>query len=376
VALRVVPDGVTISTWGGTVQFHTDPAANVTWTSLNPAVATVGPTTGTATAVTSGQVTIRAATERDTAYAVLTVALPGAGVVTQWMPQSLPSTPGGGALEDLYGVWGLAADHVHAVGAFERWIHYDGANWTLLQGRGFDVCCSLYRLGGTSPTDIWAVGGDVWHSDGSSIEKRGLGGPPVQYRDVWAASPRDVFVVGDSGTILHFDGRGWRAMSLVGAAATFADLHGVWGTSARNVIVVGGSPQESVIMRFDGQSWTKMSIPGIGVFVDVWGTSSSNVYAVTSYARVWRFDGSSWAEVKFIYDFYPTALSGTSPSDVFVVGSSSAGGDRIFHFDGNTWSETTTGTGLNATGVWGTMTDVFVTGFYFGTRGAVFRGTR
>ena len=44
---------------------------------------------------------------------------------------------------------------------------------------------------------------------------------------VWGSSATDVFVVGDAGTVLHYDGSAWSKMN----CGTSANLKGVWGTS-------------------------------------------------------------------------------------------------------------------------------------------------
>ena len=52
---------------------------------------------------------------------------------------------------------------------------------------------------------------------------------------VWGSSSSDVFAVGWSGTILHYDGSAWSAMS--SGATTW--LNGVWGSSGSDVFAVG-----------------------------------------------------------------------------------------------------------------------------------------
>lgn len=376
-ALVVMPGGASVVAGGGTQSFSATlrsrdgsitAARGVRWASLNPTVATIDNLNGVATAVASGQATIQAATERDTGYALLTVAIPGAGAVTQWTAQTLPSVPGGGQVEDLYAVWGTSSQDVYAAGIFGRIVRYTGSTWALLPTGSTSV--NHRALWGTSASDIYAVGGDILHFDGATWQGTG----PGSFYDVWGSSPRDVFVVGENGIVLHFDGRGWSELNL-GAATTGDPLYGIWGTSAGNVFAVGGTGQ-TVILRFDGRSWVRMTTGASVAIRDVWGTSPADVYAVTFNGSVLRFDGAMWTEIASFVDFFASAIWGTSPSDIFVVGARPGGGDRIFHFDGNGWTETTTGTGFNPAGVWGTMTDVFIAGYYVGTRGAVFRGTR
>jgi hypothetical protein len=52
---------------------------------------------------------------------------------------------------------------------------------------------------------------------------------------VWGSSGSNVFAVGDSGTILHYDGSSWSSMT----SGTSNDLEGVWGSSGSNVFATG-----------------------------------------------------------------------------------------------------------------------------------------
>jgi hypothetical protein len=44
---------------------------------------------------------------------------------------------------------------------------------------------------------------------------------------IWGSSLSDVFAVGNYGTIMHYDGSAWGAMT----SGTTTDLIGVWGSS-------------------------------------------------------------------------------------------------------------------------------------------------
>ena len=54
------------------------------------------------------------------------------------------------------------------------------------------------------------------------------------------------------GKILHYDGSGWSAMS----SGTAIDLFGVWGSSGSDVFAVS---EYGTILHFDGSSWSAMS---------------------------------------------------------------------------------------------------------------------
>jgi hypothetical protein len=183
---------------------------------------------------------------------------------------------------------------------------------------------------------------------------------------VWGSSSTDVFAVGGSGTILHYDGGDWTAMTW---GADFG-LEGVWGSGSNNVFAVGGYDgfglALGVIMQYDGDCWRVVFSTTEYQFTHVWGSSDSDVFAATSRGPVLHFDGTGWTPMKS-----GTAAMdglggvwGSLADDVFAVG-----GDEIWHYDGATWQFTasmgasiTEGT-LSLRRVWGSSsTDVFAVG--------------
>jgi photosystem II stability/assembly factor-like uncharacterized protein len=64
-------------------------------------------------------------------------------------------------------------------------------------------------------------------------------------RAVWGTDPANVYAVGDSGTLLRFDGGRWTGQPV----PTGRRLRAIWGTSPQDVFVVGDS---GVVLSFDG----------------------------------------------------------------------------------------------------------------------------
>ncbi len=145
---------------------------------------------------------------------------------------------------------------------------------------------------------------------------------------VWGRSGSDVFAVGDSGTILHYDGTAWSAMT----SGTTNNLNGVWGTTfGDDAFAVGDN---GTILHYDGTSWFAMASLTTNNLNDVWGSSDSNVYAVGDSGTILRYDGTAWSAMTSGTTNNLNGIWGTSGNDVFAVGDNFAS----LHFDGIAWS--------------------------------------
>jgi hypothetical protein len=120
----------------------------------------------------------------------------------------------------------------------------------------------LWGVWGADPSDMWAVGGDG-RTEGAAVVLRFEGDqwqevpvpdlerPNVRaFFKVWGTSSDNVYMVGQRGAVLRFDGDELTE-ELVG---TSVDLISLWGTSADNIVLVGGR-SNGVVVHFDGDGW-------------------------------------------------------------------------------------------------------------------------
>ncbi|MCA9626107.1 MAG: hypothetical protein KC766_00515, partial [Myxococcales bacterium] len=278
---------------------------------------------------------------------------------------------------------GLGAQYVRAVwtgGPSDTWIvnddgtvaHYDGMSWQTYTVGGGSVPMAgihksdsgevrsvsrngdLYRLvdgafisePGPTPAltmkmfgigdHIWLVGGtSLRHYDGVAwSEERILG----NMTGIYGRSARDLWVVGQTGLLAHFDGATWTRVDS-GAGIIFED---VWGTSEDDL----WAGAQGSLHHYDGSAWTFEPTYPSSVY-GLWGTSRSDVWAVGAGGSISRFDGATWsaADVSALSSDTLHAVWGTSSSDVWAVGASGT----IAHFDGSAWTPSS-----------GTLTDFYV----------------
>lgn len=154
----------------------------------------------------------------------------------------------------------------------------------------------LWGVWGSSPSDVWAVGGDpfpggvptVLHYDGTSWEA--IETPELMranvfaFFKVWGSGPDDVWVVGQRGAVLHYDGTEWTE-ELIGASV---DMISLWGTGPDRIVVVGGRGN-GTFYTYDGSSWQEgeipLGLPGLnGVWVD------EQIHVVGEQGTIYSFD--------------------------------------------------------------------------------------
>jgi len=199
------------------------------------------------------------------------------------------------------GLWwahGFGPDDVYAVGEQGTLAHWNGTDWTVLDtGSPF----TLWGIWGASPTEMWAVGGDVL-TGGAGVLRGwdGVGWTDVTSIDVtdelffkvWGSAADDVFVVGDGGTILHYDGTDWTTMD----SGTTQRLITVYGRGPGDVYAVGGLASP-VLLHYNGSTWNELTTPFLDGLMGVWTTTGSDVVVAGFRGFLGRGDGDTWEEI-------------------------------------------------------------------------------
>ncbi len=125
---------------------------------------------------------------------------------------------------------------------------------------------ALLSIGGSSATDVFAVGADhgsgplVLHYDGTTWTSLDTG---VRSIDLWwvhSLGPNQALMGGARGAILRYDGGTFTRMTTPGFANQ--TVFGIWARSATEAWAVGAvSGRNGFIWRWDGTAWTELSLP-------------------------------------------------------------------------------------------------------------------
>lgn len=223
----------------------------------------------------------------------------------------------------LHAVWGAADDDVWVAGK-GLW-HWDGARWTGALDAGW-----FLSVRGVSSNDVWALGQTaVFHFDGRAwTQTAAVDGPLTA---LWVRSATEVWAVGYAGVVLRWDGVRWTALP---GLPTSHHLHGVSGTSARDVWVVGMQVDAqgggtSLIEHWDGVRWTAAPTPTWPETNTTWyravlARSPTDVWVAGINGTVLQWNGARWRSVPSGTRVWLYALAASAEGRVWAVGDGGA----------------------------------------------------
>ncbi len=213
---------------------------------------------------------------------------------------------------------------------------------------------TLGSLWGSSGSDVFAVGeaGTILHYDGTDWTAMSSG-MENDLRCVRGSSGSDVFAAGDAGVILRYDGREWTRTD----SGVSENLRGIRFVSDSEVYVVGDA---GTILHYDGESWTRMNSGTSENLHSLWGTAVSDIFAAGDAGTILRYDGTGWTRMNSGTSEGLTSMWGASGT-VFAAGDAGT----ILHYDGTDWTQMNSGTSENLRQIWGSFeSDVFAAGDY------------
>jgi hypothetical protein len=246
--------------------------------------------------------------------------------------------------------------HRFVAGFYGKVVHHDGQTWTNMatgiESNLLDICA-------VSPTDVYAVGelGGFIHYDGSAWSKPVVPGnsDTTTYTDCWASGKDNVYVVAvtENGSyVLRFDGKNWK----VALSATIANLRHVNGLSGDNVYAVG---QWGTIVHYDGKGWGADLIDPYEMesgekyyvtqlLLGVHAVAEDDVYAVGEQGTIVHYDGQSF-KLHSLVDKSLRGVWGLDKANAWAVGVAG----YIVHFTGTAWVQEESGTVATLYDVWG-----------------------
>jgi len=211
---------------------------------------------------------------------------------------------------------------------------------------------NLKSVWGRSQSDIFAVGesGTILHYNGSNWTAM-AGETLLTLNGVWG-DENCIYAVGDNGIILKYMGFQWQRVQ----SNTSADLNAVWGLSYENVYVVGKS---GVIIHLVEGVLSQMESSTLNKLNSIWG-SAGKIFTVGSGGKILSYNGSGWITEPAQTFNSINDIWAASPYNLFMVGSNG----MVLRYYENTWTEKIIHSFMNLNSIWGsTETNIFAVGY-------------
>lgn len=185
-----------------------------------------------------------------------------------------------------------------------------------------------------SPTNGWAVGGvigdhgTILHYDGNTWT---LATDTISdtLEAVSMVSDTDGWAVGRSGTIVHYDGANWAPV----ISPTTQWLTGIDMLSPTE----GWAAGSHELLYFDGSSWViHTTLDDSVTLLDISMVSSNDGWAVGWDGAIYHYDGANWTPFASPTTDRFLSVRMLSATDGWIVGENDS---VILHYDGDSWSE-------------------------------------
>lgn len=156
----------------------------------------------------------------------------------------------------------------------------------------------LYDAHGTSATDIWFVGDtdSVWHWDGVAWTESHVE-TSKSWRAVRCVSATEIYIGSNTGEVYQGNGAGtWVDMDNSGALSLCARVQRIFAIDSTHVYLIGDhtTAGDDGVWFYDGSTWT-LSYQFTGVLNDIWAADQNDVYVIESDWDLHRFNGTSWS---------------------------------------------------------------------------------
>ena len=217
-----------------------------------------------------------------------------------------------------------------------------GYTWTVVSppatGNHLRGVCSI------AEDDVWAVGdsGTILHYDGSNWST--VSSPTSNsLRSISPAWKDDIWAVGVSGTIIRYSGAGgWNAVSPSPTTELLNSVSTLGSGEAWAVGILGG------IFHFNGSGWSEVlpkptdrGLYGVAAVSsgDVWAVGEGHAYPTIEHATVFHYGGTMWSQYPSTAYGFMLDISAAAPNDIWACGYDGMTTALLFHYDGSGWTK-------------------------------------
>jgi hypothetical protein len=240
-------------------------------------------------------------------------------------------------------------------------VHWDGSEWELKRIRYYGSCSAveyppLKAIWAFSENDMVITnGGSIGWYDGNTVNLDCRVNPMLTgaINKIWGSSSSDLYVVGNNGTIVHYNGTLWTRIE----SGTELNINDIWGdynekTGEWEILAVGGNilqgtENERVILRISSSQVQELNTEGTSwPLSTIWFKQNRKYYLAGSGGKFEKHNliEKDWKPLNTMSGYLLYKIRGNRQND--VVGAGAFG--EVLHFNGISWKSYIIETGLNS----------------------------
>jgi hypothetical protein len=271
-----------------------------------------------------------------------------------WQTHTLGDGTGSGCLYDvaiINDTLAYAIGEIYQAGTTYNAAKWDGTQWELkriqsiLCGSGSYIVSPLRTIFAFSSDDVWySDGGEMIHWNGSSYindcSMNSLLAGAIN--KIWGISSNDLYAVGGSGTIVHYNGSGWTKIES-GTTLAIYDIYGAKNNKTGEIDVYAVATDEfytydKAILRINGNIVTSLSYDSIPYRIHgIWFKPNQKYYVVGSgiYSKhsILTREAWQWHHLS-LTNYYINDIDGNDVNDIIACGAYG----ELLHFNGVSWN--------------------------------------
>jgi hypothetical protein len=248
-------------------------------------------------------------------------------------------------------IWAVGAIQPDPTGLSDIYnaIHWDGQQWRLKRipyiYNGQPFYNSMNFTFSFTNEEVWFGGNGIvkWNGNNfSNVEVDQNAWGPVAINKMWGSSPNNVFIVGNEGSIAHYNGSSWQKIE----SGTTVDIQDIWGamnpqSGEWEIMAVAsfgiGVPQAKQLLRIDGTTVSTVQDSGLPLALEtIWfvpgeeyfvggGGGGAGIYHTNDITQGWKADTRQAV-------FYMFSIRGLGLNDMLMAG----GHGYLSHYNGST----------------------------------------
>ena len=237
-------------------------------------------------------------------------------------------------------------------------VHWNGNNWELVRiyynYNGSNIWSPIRTILAFSSNDIWFSAGIHWNGIDFITKPMNINFP-YQINKMWGTSSSDFYIVGNSGSIAHYDGTTWTIIE----SGTTLHLTDIYGDNKGNICSAGVDiPNiKGVVVKSNATNSWNIMIEGevidesqlfsklFGSFGAIWIDEIGTVY--TGGNLMYEYKNNKWNYVTSLpenyiggnpgtyYRGFINSIKGNASNDMIIAGDR----NTLKHFNGLTWEQ-------------------------------------